>query len=424
MLQDYRVMVGKCTRCGACRVAYRQSLPSCPSGQKFGFDSYYALGRLEIARSLLNGDLDWSDKIAERFYHCLLCRQCEEHCYNLVGLKPTEVFMEVRRELVNRGLGPPAEVKPMVDSIKEYDNPFLVPQKNRGKWTDSVPNVRKADQTTEVLFFVGCAIEFDSTSVFIARATASLLNKAGINWGIMGEDEICCGFPVLEQGCEDEFKRLAGENLTRINQLRGVKTIITSCPACFDTMKKHWSRYGKLNAEPVHIVEYLLTLIKDGKLKITGEYKKKVTLHDPCLLGRYNGIYDAPREILKAIPGIELVEMERNRQEAWCCGAGGGALLAYPEWASEVATERLEEAANTGASVLVVPSCPAGNLSFDVALHGYASAVRLYQNLWQKLPATAKLLPVAQKFVAPLLKRGRVVDIEVQDLTQLVDMVT
>jgi len=424
MLQDYLEMVSSCVRCGSCRVAYRQSLPSCPSGDKFGFDSYYAMGKMEIARSLLEGRLDWSEKTAERFYRCLLCKQCEAHCYPLIGLKPTEVFLEVRRELVSRGLGPPAELKPMVQSVKDYDNPFVKPKKERGKWAADLPYVKKADQTTEVLFYVGCALEFDPTSVFIARATVSLLNKAGVHWGIMSEDEVCCGFPVMELGCEEDFKRLAEENVNRINQLSSVKTIVTSCPGCFNTMKNEWSRYGKLNAKPVHITEYLLFLVKEGKLKISGEYKKKVTLHDPCLLGRYNGIYDEPREILGLIPGVELVEMQRSREEAWCCGAGGGTLMASPEWASEVATERLEEAIGTGASVMVVPSCPTCNLNFDVALHGYASVVKLYQNLWQKTPTTAKFLSLAQKLAVPFLKRRKKVDIEVQDLTQLVDMVT
>jgi Fe-S oxidoreductase len=423
MLKDYEKMVNHCAREGACRVAPRSNMAHCPSGKKFGFDSYYSVGKMEIARSLIRGELEWSSKIADRVYRCLLCKHCDTQCYQAMALRPAEVFLEMRRELVKRGLGPLPELMPMYESVKKYDNPFLKSQKDRGKWADSKLKVKKVDKTTDVLFYVGCAVEFDPTSVPIARALASLLNKAGVNWGIMGEDEICCGFPVLEQGCEDEFKRLAEENIKRINAL-GVKTIVTACTGCFNTILHEWSRYGKLNCEVIHCTEYLNKLIKEGKLKVTGEYKKKVTIHDPCLLGRYNSIYEPPREILRAIPGINLVEMPRNREEAWCCGAGGGALIGFPEWASETATERLEEAASTGAEVMVVPSCPTCNLNFDVALHGYAAAVKLYQGLWQKTPVAAKFLGVAQKLAVPILSRRKKVDIEVMDETILLDKVT
>lgn len=425
MLEDYQRMVSLCSKCGGCRVAYRQNLASCPSGDKFVLDSYYALGRMEIARSLIEGRLEWSKKIAQRFYTCLLCRQCEAHCYDTMGLRTSEVFLEVRRELVKRGLGPPPEQNPMIESIKQYDNPYLGDPKNRGKWARNFDDVKSAGDATDTLFFVGCAIDFDPSATFIARSTASLLNKSGIDWGILGEKEICCGFPVLEQGCEEEFKRLAEDNLRRLNQLPGVKTIVTACPGCYHTIKQHWSRYGALNPELFYITEYLHKLIEKGRLRITGGYSQKLTLHDACLLGRYNGMYDAPREILKAIPGVELVEMERSRQEAWCCGAGGGVFMAYPEWASEVATQRLEEAVDTaGANVLVMNSCPMGNLSFDVALHGYGSAVKLYREVWRRLPSTAKFLSLAHKVSAPLLKRHKKIDIQVVDLTALLDQVT
>jgi len=403
LLKDYEKTIYHCVKCGACRVAPRSNLPACPSGEKFGFDSYYSLGKLELARSLLRGELEWSDKIAERVYHCLLCGMCDAQCYQAMGLRPLEVFKELRRELVNRGLGPPPQLIPMVSSMKNYDNPYLRSQKDRGKWVGGKLKAKKVDQTTDVLFYVGCAMEFDPDAVPVTRAMANVLNKAGVNWGILGEDEICCGYPLLELGCEDEFKRLAEKNLEKINQL-GVKTIVTGCPACFNTIKKDWTRYGELNCEEVmHSSQYCLKLIEDG---------------------RYNEVYEEPRGILRAIPGIDLVEMPRNREETWCCGAGGGALLAYPEWASETATARLEEAISTGAEVMVVATCPSCNLCFDVSLHGYAAAVKLYQSLWEKSDTAAKFLRVAQKLTVPLLKRRKKVDIEVLDMTRLLDMVT
>lgn len=420
--QKYRYTATKCTKCGSCRVALRQSLPSCPSGFKFGFDSYYSLGRMEIARSLLEGQLQWSPKLADRYYKCLLCGQCDAHCWDVMGLRPLEVLIEMRRELVRRGFGPPAEHAPLMASLKERNNPHLRDNKDRNEWAKGI-KAKKVDNKTDVLFFVGCAVAFDPTSQVLAKSTASLLNKAGINWGYFGEEEICCGLPAFDVGVEDEVKRLTQKNVEKI-KATGVKAIVTDCTGCFNMIKKEWPKYAKLDIPVYHISEYSWQLLNEGKLKITGKYNKKVTIHDPCLLGRYNGIYEPPREVLKAIPGVTLVEMQRSREEAWCCGAGGGALISYPEWAAENATQRLEEAANTGASAMVVPSCPECWLTFDIALHGYGAAVKMFSSVWQKAPSTLKFLGIAQKLGSPLLKLRKKVDIDVVDETKLLDSVT
>lgn len=419
VLAELKDEVYRCVKCGACRVALRQSLPSCPSGTKFGFDSYYALGKMELARSLLEGELEWSERTAERFYRCTMCGTCSAHCQYVIGtFNPLEVFLAVRRELVKRGLGPLPQYKPVVESIQRRKNPFLRSQEDRGKLIK-----RRLEEDSEVLFFVGCALEFDPTSQFIAKATASLLDKAKVKWGTLGQEEICCGMPVFEVGCEDIFAELAKENLAKINATN-VKTIVTSCPGCSTTMKYQWTRYGELRPEVLHISEFAFRLLEEGRLKVTRQFARKVTVHDPCWLGRYAGTYEEPRAVLRSIPGIELVEMERNRQEAYCCGAGGGVMLTFPEWAAENATSRLEEARDTGADMMVIPSCPECYLNFDVALHGYASAVKLFREIWQRTTVATRFLGIAEKLTAPFLKRRRTVDIEIMDLTHLLDMVT
>jgi len=419
-LEDLRKEVYRCVKCGACRVAFRQIRPTCPSGTKFGFDSYYSLGKMEIARSILEGELTWNEKTAERFYKCVMCGACDAHCYYVIGtFRPLEVFMTVRRELVRRGLGPLPPYQPIVDSLRQNKNPLMRSQKDRGKLIKKRP----VEADTEVLFFVGCALEFDPTSQFIAKATASILDKAGVKWGTLGDQEICCGMPAFDVGCEDEFASLAKENLEKINALN-VKTVVTSCPGCSTTMKYQWTRYGDLKPEVMHISEFAAKLLREGRLKVKKEFPKKVTIHDPCWLGRYTGTYEEPREVLRAIPGLELVEMERNRKDAYCCGAGGGVMITFPEWAAENATSRLEEALETGAQAMVVPSCPECYLAFDVALHGYAAAVKLFQNVWQKAPVAVKFLDVAHKLSAPFLKRRKKVDIDVLDQTALLDQVT
>jgi len=421
-LEDLKSQIYHCSKCGACRVAYRQSLPTCPAGEKFGFESYFSIGRTAIARAILEGDLDWNEKVRDRVYNCTLCGACDAHCYAAMGLHPVQTYLEMRRELVKRGLGPMPQAVPMIDSMKNYDNPLMANNKDRPKWYKKAKE-KKIQPGQEVLFFVGCALEFDPTAQPLAKATASLLEKAGVDWGMLNEDEVCCGFPALELGAEDEFARLAKKNVEQINAL-GVKTIVTACAGCQMAMKKEWPRYGELNAEVLHITEYSLRLIKEGKLKITGEFKKKVAYHDPCTLGRYTGVYDEPREVLKMIPGLELVEMEREREEAWCCGAGGGQVLCQPEWSAETATSRLEEAINAGAEVLAVGSCPTCMMNFDMAIHGYANMAKIYGKVLEKAPVAMKFLGAAQKLSSPFMKRRKTVDIEIIDTSELLDKVT
>lgn len=421
-LEDLKSQIYHCSKCGACRVAYRQSLPTCPAGEHFGFESYFSIGRTAIARAILEGDLEWNEKVRDRVYNCTLCGACDAHCYAAMGLHPIETYLEMRRELVKRGLGPLPQAVPLIQSMKDHDNPLMANQKDRGKWLKNAKE-RKVNQSTDVLFFVGCALEFDPSATSIAKATASLMDKADVNWGVLNEEEICCGFPALELGCEDEFKNLAERNVKLLNDL-GIKTIVTSCAGCQLVMKKDWNRYAKLNAEVMHISEYAYKLLKEGKLKIKKDYKKKVTVHDPCTLGRYTGVYEEPREILKMIPGVELVEMERNREESWCCGAGGGQVICNPEWSAETGMARLEEALDAGAEVVAVPSCPTCMMNFDMTIHGYANMAKLYGKVLEKAPVAMKFLGAAQKLSSPFMKRKKKVDIEVVDLTELLDQVT
>ncbi len=421
-LEDLKEHIYHCSKCGSCRVAYRQNLPSCPAGEHFGFDSYFSIGRTAIARSILEGDIEWNEKVRDRVFNCTLCGTCEAHCYEAMGLHPLELFMEMRRELVNRGLGPMPSSMPLVESVKSHDNPLMANNKDRGKWLKKKED-KKIKQGQEVLFFVGCALEFDPSATAMAKATASLLDKAGIDWGVLNEEEICCGFPIYELGCEDEFARLAKANIEKINSL-GVKTIVTSCAGCQVVMKKDWNRYGELKPEVLHITEFALRLMKEGKLTMKKDYKKKVAYHDPCTLGRYCEVYDEPREILQMIPGVELVTMERERDEAWCCGAGGGQVLADPEWSAETAMQRLEEAMEAGAEALVVGGCPTCNMNFDMAIHGYANMAKVFGKVAEKAPVALKFMGAGQKLASPFMKRKKKADIEAVDIVELLDEVT
>jgi Fe-S oxidoreductase len=367
VLENYRKDIYGCIKCGECRIGFNSQKIICPSGDKHGFNSYYALGRMDIAKGLLDGKLEWSDKtLPERVFTCRGCGACYEMCYPQTGNRTKEIFRVLKAEFVKRGFGPPAKFDPVLKASKEYDNYFGQPQRKRLEWAEGL-DVKRVTQKTDVLFFVGCYEAFNPTTTFIARATANLLNKSGASWGILGEEEICCGHPFLEVGCEDEFERLARENIEKINAT-GIKTLLVSCSCCYSTIKNDWPKVGKLNFEPIHTSEYLLKLIKEDKLKVTRRFDKKLTIHDPCHLGRYCDVFEEPREVLGAIPGVDLMEMQRNRKESYCCGAGGSVNACFPDWATETATTRLEEATATGSELVVIPSCPICYDNFSTAL--------------------------------------------------------
>jgi Fe-S oxidoreductase len=193
----------------------------------------------------------------------------------------------------------------------------------------------------------------------VAQNTAKILLKAGVDLGMLGKNEICCGSPVARIGDRETFMSLAKRNIELLNE-SGVKEIVSFCPGCFRAMTHDYKEIPgapALKARVYHTAEYIDKLIQDGKLTITGELKMRVTWHDPCHLGRHLGIYDAPRRILQAIPGVELVEMERIKDQSWCCGGGGGARTAFMDFAQKTATKRLQEAKKTGAQSIIT-SCP------------------------------------------------------------------
>jgi Fe-S oxidoreductase len=188
-----------------------------------------------------------------------------------------------------------------------------------------------------------------------ARATANILNSAGVDFGILGDRENCCGESIRKTGDEALFKRLAKENIRTFID-HGVKKILVSSPHCYHAFKNEYAQF-RVNFDVVHISQYLLELVREGRLKLKKELAKIVTYHDPCYLGRHNGIYDAPREVLKSIPGLELIEMPDARVDSLCCGGGGGRIWMETPKGERFSDIRLDQAAGVGAEMLVT-SCP------------------------------------------------------------------
>ena len=291
---------------------------------------------------------------SEDIWLCTTCRNCVQRCPR--GVEIIDVMRAVRRVMVPDGVVPASipSLRSVMTSLASVGNPWGQEPNDRANWAKEL-GLKEFTEGTEVLYFPCCYPSYDPRLRKVAQATAELLNKAGVNFGILGAKEMCCGESVRKAGNETLFKRLARENIKTFIE-NGVKKIVVSSPHCFHTFKNEYPEF-KVNFEVMHITQYLFQLIKEGKLKISKEYKKKVTYHDPCYLGRHNGIYDEPREVLKKIPGLELKEMADIREKSLCCGMGGGRIWMETAKNERFSDIRLQQAMDVGAEELVT-ACP------------------------------------------------------------------
>jgi Fe-S oxidoreductase len=356
-LETFREYIYRCMKCGSCRLAWGVFEPSCPSGSKFIFDSHYAGGRLEIARALIEGNLEWSDRLLHRIYTCTTCGACDEQCYPNTAIKPLDVIMELRNEIVNRRLGPLPKHKSFAESIRQNHNPYMEKAGERTRWMH-----KDIAHKGELLYFTGCTSSYRQDS--IARATVKILEAAGLKYSTLGAEEWCCGSPLLRTGMKKDVLELVNHNIEAISK-SGAEKVILSCAGCYNTIKRYYpellgisqEEFATKHFQVYHISQFIEELIKEGKLSLRKEVKMKATYHDPCHLGRQMKVYEPPRNVLKKIPCVELVEMERNRESAWCCGAGGGVKSGYPDFAIWSATERLKDVKQTNADTIVT-ACP------------------------------------------------------------------
>jgi heterodisulfide reductase subunit D len=364
-----------CTRCGECVEwcpVYNQDeregvtprskatrFKKILSSQYGLFRSDSFLGKLfrkkKISQEALN-------QFATDLYECSTCRQCHFVCPSYIDT--VELWEGIRRSFVDAGYGPLEQQKNLIQSVKSYDNPWGQPRSSRSRWAKGAKRKKRIAQEprditrhkAEVLYFVGCTGSYDVNVEAVAINTVNILNHAKIDYGILGNKEKCCGSVLLRMGDHESFAKIAEENIKQLNEL-GIKTLVTSCAGCFKTIKHDYEKVGNANFEIKHITEYLVDLIKAGKLELNNEVKMKVTYHDPCHMGRHSGVYDAPRELLKLIPGIEFVEMERSRELSRCCGAGGGLKAGFPDIQNQISQKRIADALATGATELV-SACP------------------------------------------------------------------
>ena len=327
-----------CYQCGKCDVV-------CPWNKVKDFS---------IRKIVRQADLGLAEIELEEIWRCTTCGTCPAHCPRGVG--QIDVGVSIRRIATEYGVFP-SSVRATATaggSLRVDGNPFGEDREKRADWAKDL-DVETFSEEMEVLYFVGCYYSYDPRLKKAAAATAHILNAAGVEFGILGDKESCCGESIRKTGGEEVFKVLAKENIKAFID-SGVKKILVASPHCFDTFKNDYPEF-MVNFEVVHISQYLLELINQGKLQLKGEYPKRVAYHDPCYLGRHNNIYDEPREVLSRVPGLELMELPGCRQDSLCCGGGGGGIWMETAKDERFSNLRVEQAHEAGAEVLVT-SCP------------------------------------------------------------------
>jgi Fe-S oxidoreductase len=328
----------RCFQCGLCDVV-------CPWNRVRNFS---------MRKLVREATFGLSDIEKEEIWLCTTCGRCPQQCPR--DVKQIESGVALRRVATEYGVFPPSvkAIRTVNGGLVAEGNPFGASREERGSWAEGL-GVKPFTEGMQVLYFPCCYSSYDPRLRKVARATAAILNQAGVDFGVLGSKENCCGESIRKTGDEDLFKRLARENIKTFVD-NGVTRILVSSPHCYHTFKNEYPQF-KVNFEVVHISQYLFELVNDGRLQFKSDFAKKVTYHDPCYLGRHNGIYDQPRGVLKKIPGLELNEMAEYRSDSLCCGGGGGRVWMETQKSERFSDLRITQALEAGAQVLAT-SCP------------------------------------------------------------------
>jgi Fe-S oxidoreductase/FAD/FMN-containing dehydrogenase len=346
-----------CTQCGYC-------VDSCDQYYGRGWESQTPRGKWYFLRRYMEGKADWNQKMVDSIMACTTCELCNVRCCEDLPIEPS--WLKLRGELIHEEgklTFPPFEI--MRQSLHKELNIWAGYRKDRPRWMPD-DKVGILPERAEVAYFPGCTASYVEHD--IAQATACLLNKAGVEFTYLGHDEACCGIPMLVSGLWDTWEEIMRHNIQAMKE-RGVKTVVTSCPACWLVWHNFYPEWAKKLGidypfQAKHWSEVVAEQLAAGKMKFDHTVDMKVTWHDSCHMGRAGQIYEAPRQVLQAIPGIEFVEMEHNRQQAHCCGSVMS-LVADPPAAKRIGDVRLAEAEATGAQALIA-SCPCCEVQFRV----------------------------------------------------------
>lgn len=283
-------------------------------------------------------------------YLCTLCGRCEILCPSFIKTKDLRIAL--RGYMVEKGEYPDS-MNHLLDTLNRVHNIIGEPENDRSMWIEALSDINGETfhkEKAEVVYFVGCVASYFPMTKRIPQAFVQILKKARVDFTLLGGEEWCCGFPLIAAGMKNSARIFINHNLERV-KAKGAKMVVFSCPSCYHT----WLEMTNTDIEIYHSTQFIKKLIEDGKI-VFKEKKMKVTYHDPCDLGRASGVYEAPRDILRAIKGIELVEMEGNREDCRCCGGGGNLEMVRPDLSSAMAQAKIEEIKATGAEI-VITSC-------------------------------------------------------------------
>ncbi len=313
-----------------------------------------------VRRIMHQGQLGLIDFEDEDIWLCATCNSCVKRCPR--GVEIVDIMRALRRAVTELGIAKvPDSLRLTIKNISAVGNPLGEPEDKRTDWAKGL-DVKPYTEGTEILYFPCCIPEYDTSVQRVARASVNILKKAGVDFGILGNRASCCGESVRKAGDENVFERLARSNISTFEET-GVKKVVVSSPHCYHTFKNEYPKLGG-DFEVTHFSQYLLELIKEGRLSFSREINKKVAYHDPCYLGRHNDIYDEPREVLRSIPGLELVELPDCRENSLCCGGGGGRIWMETKSGERFSDIRIEQALGADAGVLAV-ACPYCMLNFN-----------------------------------------------------------
>jgi Fe-S oxidoreductase len=387
-LKDLEPEMQKCIRCSLCKmvplpaVVNPKYVDGCPASHLYHFHGYSGSGKSIMALSLVNGRIQVDQALAEITFACTTCGLCDVSCKFIMDAERHAINMALREHIVDEGFALPS-LRSMIQNLQELGTPD-------GRKEDLGPGLARElglkilpDQEAPILLFTGC-LRCDPGAMEVARKCAILLKKAGVDFGIMRGSETCCGLPAYWTGHRDVFTKTANRLADMLDDMK-VETVVVLSGSCLGALRSKYPEYARApKAKVLHVTEYMAQLIAHGRLRLPNPVRRRVTYHDPCYLGRQseppvtwkgeqkvtrgcmtytvppkeinrgvNGVYDPPRQILRAIKGLDFIEMHRIREYSYCCGGGGGVPLAFPDLARSTALDRLEEAADVGAECLV-----------------------------------------------------------------------
>lgn len=360
MRRDILDIVSKCVKCRFC-------FSQCPVYEvSYGWVTQGASG---MTQSLYYGiKLNRLDEaLRDILMRCTTCRSCEIICERLMaGVSLVDAVKKGRQLLMEEEIDPIREQQKALESLQVLGNPYGKQPSKRTSWADGL-DLKRLDKDpgeTPLLYYVGCTPSYDDRVQNVARSIAAILKEAGVAFGIL-EKEKCSGDPALVMGEWALFEDLAAENLQGFKNA-GIQTIMTTSPHDFNSFLKDYPEEIR-RTDILHYTQFLADLVHQGKLPFKKGYNRKVAYHDPCYLGKHNGIYEEPRRLLRAVPGLELVEMGRNRENSLCCGGGGGRMWADFDEPVRLAEVRVQEALDAGAQILAT-ACPFCLINFEDAV--------------------------------------------------------